>query len=207
MLLDEPTSALDPVMTGEVLAIIRKLTGMGLTMLIVTHEMAFAREVADRVFYLDEGVIYEEGPPEAVFDQPQGERTRAFMSRLKTFHYEIHSAAFDMVSMNARIEHFCRKYGVTARKIYSVQLVLEELIMEVLGQCYAGSQPDIGFIVEYAEECDEISISLNYRAVAFNPFSRLANGPDGLGMVLVRNSSRQQEYFFENGINRINLKL
>lgn len=60
MLLDEPTSALDPVMTGEVLAIIRKLTKTGLTMLIVTHEMDFAREVADRVFFIDEGVIYEE---------------------------------------------------------------------------------------------------------------------------------------------------
>jgi polar amino acid transport system ATP-binding protein len=207
MLLDEPTSALDPVMTGEVLAIIRKLAGMGLTMLIVTHEMDFAREVSDRVFYLDEGVIYEEGPPEAVFDHPQKEKTRAFMSRLKTFHYEIRSAAFDMVSMNARIEHFCRKYGVATRRIYSVQLVLEELIMEVLKQCYSGSQPDIGFTIEYTEECDEIAISLNYRAFMFNPLSRAADGPDDLGMVLVRNSSRLQEYFFEDGNNRINLKL
>lgn len=207
MLFDEPTSALDPVMTGEVLAIIRKLAKIGLTMLIVTHEMEFAREVADRVFYLDEGVIYEEGTPEAVFDHPQREKTRAFMSRLKTFHYEIRSAAFDMVSMNARIEIFCRKYAVAHRKIYHIQLVLEELIMEVLKQCFSGSQPDIDFTIEFAEECGEISISLNYRAVEFNPLSRAADDPDGLGMVLVRNSSRQQEYYFENGNNRINLKL
>jgi polar amino acid transport system ATP-binding protein len=207
MLLDEPTSALDPVMTGEVLAIIRKLTKTGLTMLIVTHEMDFAREVADRVFFIDEGVIYEEGPPEAIFDHPQREKTRAFISRLKTFYYEIRSIAFDMVSMNAGIEHFCRKYAVAIQRIYRVQLVLEELIMEVLKQCYPGSQPDISFTVEYVEECDEIFIRLDYRGVEFNPFSRAAGDADDLGMVLVRSSSRQQEHFFKEGNNRINLKL
>lgn len=207
MLLDEPTSALDPVMTSEVLSIVRKLTKMGLTMLIVTHEMDFAREVADRILFVDEGVIYEEGAPEAIFDRPQREKTRAFISRLKTFYYEICSTSFDMVSMNAGIEHFCRKYAVATQRIYRVQLVLEELIMEVLKQCYPGSQPDIGFTVAYAEECDEIAIHLDYRGVEFNPFSRFAGDADDLGMVLVRNSSRQQEHFFKDGNNRINLKL
>lgn len=207
MLFDEPTSALDPVMTGEVLAIIRKLARIGLTMLIVTHEMDFAREVSDRVFFIDEGVIYEEGPPESVFDHPQREKTRTFISRLKTFHYEIRSAVFDMVSMNAKIEIFCRKYAVALRKIYHIQLVLEELIMEVLTQCFSGSQPDMDFTIEFAEECGDISISLDYRAAEFNPFSRVAGDPDDLGMVLVRKSSRLQEHTFENGNNRINLKL
>ncbi len=114
MLLDEPTSALDPVMTGEVLSIVRKLTKMGLTMLIVTHEMDFAREVADRIFFVDDGVIYEEGSPEAIFDHPQREKTRTFISRLKTFYYEIRSSVFDIVSMNAGIEHFCRKHAVAS---------------------------------------------------------------------------------------------
>ena len=93
MLFDEPTSALDPAMTSEVLAIMRKLTGMGLTMLIVTHEMGFARDLADRVLYLDEGRVYEEGTPKEIFDNPQKEKTRAFISRLKTFIYEIHSSS------------------------------------------------------------------------------------------------------------------
>ncbi|MCA1940518.1 MAG: amino acid ABC transporter ATP-binding protein [Caenispirillum bisanense] len=82
MLFDEPTSALDPEMIGEVLDVMRELAGEGMTMMIVTHEMGFAREVADRVIYIHEGQIVEEGPPEDVFDRPQSERTQAFLSRV-----------------------------------------------------------------------------------------------------------------------------
>ena len=81
MLFDEPTSALDPEMVGEVLKVIRDLADSGLTMLIVTHEMAFAREVADRIVFMADGVIEEQGTPEEIFDHPRSERTRLFLSR------------------------------------------------------------------------------------------------------------------------------
>jgi putative lysine transport system ATP-binding protein len=81
MLFDEPTSALDPEMVGEVLKVMRELAGSGLTMLIVTHEMEFARDVADRVVFMDQGVIVEEGSPEQVLLNPTQERTREFLSR------------------------------------------------------------------------------------------------------------------------------
>ncbi|MDK2813377.1 MAG: putative lysine transport system ATP-binding protein [Clostridiales bacterium] len=81
MLFDEPTSALDPEMVGEVLKVIRDLADSGLTMLIVTHEMAFAREVADRIVFMADGVIEEQGTPEDIFDHPRSERTRQFLSR------------------------------------------------------------------------------------------------------------------------------
>ena len=207
MLFDEPTSALDPAMTSEVLAIMRKLTGMGLTMLIVTHEMGFARDLADRVLYLDEGRVYEEGTPKEIFDNPQKEKTRAFISRLKTFIYEIHSIGFDMTAMNARIEVFCRKYNIPTPKIYSVQLILEEMIMEIFKQCYAASQPDIELTVAYAEGNDEISIGLTYKADEFNPFANAADGMDGLGMVLVKKSSKRQGHSFADAPNRINIIL
>ena len=81
LLFDEPTSALDPEMVGEVLAVMRALAKSGLTMLIVTHEMAFARDVADRVVFMDDGVIVEQGPPAEIFTNPKHERTRAFLKR------------------------------------------------------------------------------------------------------------------------------
>ncbi|GAB0117925.1 amino acid ABC transporter ATP-binding protein [Acidisoma sp. 7E03] len=82
ILFDEPTSALDPEMVGEVLEVMRGLARDGMTMIVVTHEMGFAREVADRVVYIDHGRILEQGPPAAIFDAPREERTRAFLSRV-----------------------------------------------------------------------------------------------------------------------------
>lgn len=82
MLFDEPTSALDPEMVGEVLDVMRELAKEGMTMMVVTHEMGFAREVADRVVYIHEGQIVEEGKPDDVFDNPQNERTQAFLARV-----------------------------------------------------------------------------------------------------------------------------
>ena len=82
MLFDEPTSALDPEMVGEVLSVMKSLAKDGITMVIVTHEMAFARDVADRVIFIDEGVIAEEGTPEQIFANPQNPRTRDFLSRV-----------------------------------------------------------------------------------------------------------------------------
>ncbi|HOB19177.1 MAG TPA: amino acid ABC transporter ATP-binding protein [Candidatus Atribacteria bacterium] len=81
VLFDEPTSALDPEMVGDVLAVMKELAQAGLTMLIVTHEMEFARDVADRVVFMDNGVIEEEGTPEQIFNNPVKERTREFLSR------------------------------------------------------------------------------------------------------------------------------
>ncbi|MCA1769548.1 MAG: amino acid ABC transporter ATP-binding protein [Halomonas sp.] len=82
MLFDEPTSALDPEMIGEVLDAMRELAREGMTMIIVTHEMGFAREVADRVIYIHQGEIAEQAPPEQIFDQPTDERTRSFLARV-----------------------------------------------------------------------------------------------------------------------------
>ena len=82
MLLDEVTSALDPELVGEVLGVIRELASAGMTMLIATHEMGFARDIADRVCFLDEGVILEQGPPKQVFTSPVNARTQQFLHRI-----------------------------------------------------------------------------------------------------------------------------
>lgn len=82
MLFDEPTSALDPEMVGEVLAVMKELAAGGMTMVVVTHEMGFARDVADRVIFMADGVIVEEGTPEEIFGDPQNPRTKDFLSRV-----------------------------------------------------------------------------------------------------------------------------
>ncbi len=84
MLFDEPTSALDPEMIGEVLEVMLELATNGMTMVIVTHEMGFARKISNRIFFMDEGMIVEQGSPEQIFDNPQKERTRAFLSKVLT---------------------------------------------------------------------------------------------------------------------------
>jgi polar amino acid transport system ATP-binding protein len=83
MLFDEPTSALDPELVGDVLAVMRDLASSGMTMAVVTHEMSFAREVADRVVFFDAGQVVEEGPASQVINDPQHERTRAFLRAVR----------------------------------------------------------------------------------------------------------------------------
>jgi len=90
MLFDEPTSALDPELVGEVLGVIRGLAEAGMTMIIVTHEVRFARDVADRIVFIDDGVIIEQGPPAEVLDRPMHERTRRF---LRTVSHQVDVAA------------------------------------------------------------------------------------------------------------------
>ncbi|WP_018156650.1 amino acid ABC transporter ATP-binding protein [Demetria terragena] len=90
MLFDEPTSALDPELVGEVLSVMRELASEGMTMIVVTHEMSFAREAADRVVFMDGGVVVEEGPSGTVIDNPQHERTKSFLSRM---HADLESRA------------------------------------------------------------------------------------------------------------------
>ena len=82
MLFDEPTSALDPEMVGEVLEVMKNLAKSGMTMVVVTHEMGFAREVGSRILFMDEGQIIEKGSPMDIFDSPQNDRTRSFLSKV-----------------------------------------------------------------------------------------------------------------------------
>jgi len=89
MLFDEPTSALDPELVGEVLAVMRELANDGMTMIVVTHEMSFAREVADHVVFMDGGVVVEQGDPASVINNPQHERTKSFLRRVQSEHHAV----------------------------------------------------------------------------------------------------------------------
>ena len=113
ILFDEPTSALDPTMVGEVLSVIRQLAKEGLTMLIVTHEMRFARDVSTRIFFMNEGIIYEDGTPKQIFENPVHSATKVFVNRIQKLIYEIAADDFDFLQMQTDINRFCIKYNIT----------------------------------------------------------------------------------------------
>ncbi len=114
ILFDEPTSALDPTMVGEVLSVMRQLAKEGLTMLIVTHEMRFARDVSSRIFFMNEGVIYEDGTPQQIFEHPRRSATKAFVNRIQKLVFEIDDN-FDFLSGDTEVKRFCIKYNLGAK--------------------------------------------------------------------------------------------
>jgi polar amino acid transport system ATP-binding protein len=136
ILFDEPTSALDPTMVSEVLGVIRRLAKEGLTMAIVTHEMKFARDVSSRIFYMDEGVIYEEGAPEEVFENPKREKTKAFINRIRSFRFHIQNSHYDLYAMNAQVETFCERHIFSPERTDN----LLHLIEETLQLCFMASE-------------------------------------------------------------------
>ena len=127
ILFDEPTSALDPTMVGEVLSVMRQLAKEGLTMLIVTHEMRFARDVSTRIFFMNEGIIYEDGTPEQIFEHPVHSATKVFVNRIQKLVYEIATDDFDYLQMQTDITRFCIKYNI-ADKIDLAYSLSEEVL-------------------------------------------------------------------------------
>lgn len=132
LLFDEPTSALDPTMIGEVLSVIRALAKDGMTMMIVTHEMKFARDVSNRVFYMDEGGIYEEGTPEQIFEHPQKERTRRFIRQLKTLDLGIADPEPDYLALINKLEQFGKSAMLPAPVLRHTVLIFEELVIQLI---------------------------------------------------------------------------
>ena len=127
MLFDEPTSALDPTMVGEVTTVIKRLAQNGMTMAIVTHEMAFARNISTRILYMDEGGIYEEGPPDVIFTNPKRDKTRMFIHRIKSYIYTIGSEDYDFIDMMNGLIWFCDANALSKINAYKAQLAVEEL--------------------------------------------------------------------------------
>ena len=160
ILLDEPTSALDPTMVGEVQAVIRELAKSGRTMMIVTHEMAFARSISNRVFYMDQGGIYEDGPPEQIFEHPLRENTRRFVQRLKVLELIIESRDYDFLGMAGEIAQYCARSQMPPKLSNRVQVVFEELVQQMLMR--ALEQPVIHVSVEYNPVSEKASLTVRY---------------------------------------------
>ncbi len=166
ILLDEPTSALDPTMVGEVQAVIRDLAKTGKTMMIVTHEMSFARAISNRVFYMDEGGIYEDGSPEQIFDHPLKDKTRRFIRRLKVLELEIRGRNFDWPGAVGAIGNYCTRNLIPPRLASHLQLASEELVPQLLLPVL--SDPVILLTFEYSEEADQAVLTARYNGDRFD---------------------------------------
>jgi polar amino acid transport system ATP-binding protein len=199
ILFDEPTSALDPTMVSEVLAVIRRLAKDGMTMLIVTHEMDFARDVSSRVMFMEEGGIYEEGTPQQIFEQPQREKTRAFINRIRSFNYSITNQNYDLYAMNAEIETFCERQILSKKKRQTLLLLVEELLQ--LHQPLLGLT-SLELRIAHSEKHDIIEIIIENSAEAFNPFQQSAL-KDDLGLKIIDGLAENVSYQRLDATNRV----
>ncbi len=154
ILFDEPTSALDPTMVSEVLAVIRHLASQGMTMCIVSHEMQFVRDVSTRVLFLNDGVVYEEGTPEQIFEKPQKPVTKAFINRIRTFETTLADSRFDLYGLMGNIRTFCSKYGVGMSTMEKVEHVTEEMLCQIIP--FDGP---VKLTVDYSEKTSRINMA------------------------------------------------
>ena len=191
LLFDEPTSALDPTMVGEVLSVIRSLAKEGMTMMIVTHEMKFARDVSNRVFYMDEGGIYEDGTPEQIFDHPQRENTRRFVRRLKVLELNIESRDYDFLGMASRIEAYCNKNQIAPKLKSRIQLTFEEAAQLLVPML---EDPRVQAVCEYSEATESATWMLHYAG----PRMDLAQADDGLALAVLKGMTEGMEYAWDD---------
>ena len=165
ILFDEPTSALDPTMVGEVLSVIRQLAKEGLTMLIVTHEMRFARDVSTRIFFMNEGIIYEDGSPDQIFEHPVRSATKAFVNRIQKLVYEIDSDDFDYLQIYSGIRRFCIKYNLSDKIDLACSLVKEMLFEQLC------TVRPITVRLTYAELSGETALDFMMEGLTGSPLS------------------------------------
>jgi polar amino acid transport system ATP-binding protein len=203
ILFDEPTSALDPTMVSEVLSVMRQLARDGMTMAVVTHEMAFARDVSNRVFYMDEGTIYEEGTPEEIFGSPKREKTRAFVNRLRSYAYRIASPDFDRYAMNAEVEAFCEKHILPRDTRYNLMLAIEE-ILEICRPDLRAAALDL--TVTYSEKTEALDLTFERSGEWPNPLEN-DQQPDDLGLRIVRRVAEAVEYRTADGRSSLSLRI
>ena len=163
VLFDEPTSALDPTMINEVLTVIRELAARGMTMLIVTHEMKFARNVSNRVFFMNQGIIYEEGTPQQIFSEPEREETKHFIQGISKFDYSI-VKDYDYIDLSNCLEQFLLRRMIPQSVVDHTMAAMEELLQlfQSGNGCVARIEAGAGLTVQYIEQSQSTEIILSY---------------------------------------------
>lgn len=201
ILFDEPTSALDPTMVGEVLNVIRNLAGHGLTMMIVTHEMRFAKDVSNRVFFMNDGIIYEEGSPEDIFEHPEKDKTRQFIHRSKVLELKMEKTDPDFIENVNKIGSFAVRHMLGRSLMIKLQTLLEELCFDTILPLLLNGQK-IEICIEYNEnETGVANMSVCYAGDDLDPLEKA----DELSLSMIRHCSKDISRIFENGMNRLEI--
>ncbi len=202
LLFDEPTSALDPKMVDEVLYVIRGLAAKGYTMLIVTHEMRFAENVSSRVFYMDEGVIYEDGTPNQIFHHPKKMKTRAFVNRYHTYETTCNDNKVDLAGVTAELAEFSKTQFMNRKQQIALEHIFEECVVVELLSSGKNVYP-VHFCVMCGENGEDCSVELTYFGVPFNPFDR----EESLSIKIVKPFLDGVNYSCNNGKNKLLLQV
>ena len=168
-------------------------------MAIVTHEMDFAKDVSNRVLYMDEGCIYEEGNPKRIFENPQKEKTKAFINRTRSFNYRIGSPNYDLYAMNAEIEAFCEKQ-ILPKKTRLNLLLLTEEILQLYNPYLDRIKLDV--TIAYSEKNETLELTWEHRGEALNPIEA-ENTPDDFGLAIIRNLAQRIDYQRVDDLNRV----
>ncbi len=161
ILFDEPTSALDPRMVGEVQSVIAQLAMQGNTMIIVTHDMRFAKRIANRVFFISDGIIYEEGTPKQIFNNPQKEKTRQFVQNLSTIEYKFTMKTFDQHKIKSDIHNFNAKIGLDPDFSEKIEAAFEQFVVFNIND-FRVLKPTIHVKIEYNEKKDKIYVTIDH---------------------------------------------
>ena len=187
LLFDEPTSALDPTMVNEVLGVMTRLARQGMTMLVVTHEMRFARQVSSRVLFFADGVVYEDGTPDQLFDNPQRERTKQFIQQIHETTFIIESEYFDWFAMMSQMEQFCQQYNLSRQRTNNVLHVIDESLA-ILGSGGRVISPNTVLTLAYTERDDSLQLSIkSQQAIGSDAFDAER---DDLAVTILRNFCR-----------------
>ncbi len=187
LLFDEPTSALDPTMVSEVLGVMTRLARRGMTMIVVTHEMRFARQVSSRVLFFAEGIVYEDGTPDQLFEHPQRERTRQFIQQIHETVFNIESEHFDWFAMMSQMEQFCQQYNLSHQQITSVLHVVDESLT-ILNSNGRSIKPGTSLTLSYTEKDDMLQLIINSpEAINKDVFDA---DSDDLAITILRNFCR-----------------
>ena len=197
MLFDEPTSALDPTMVGEVLSVIRKLANQGMTMVIVTHEMSFAKKVANRMFFMDEGVIYEEGTPDQIFNNPSREKTKKFVRKQRVFRRRITNGLVDLGDTNSCIYDFTYDNLIPVTVCYRMQCLFEELCYNAILMERKPSQLDLTYL--YSEEGGMVEMTVEWNGELKDPLETM----DTVAKSLISGYAKDIRYSVKDGRNII----
>lgn len=216
LLFDEPTSALDPSMVGEVQATIRMLAKRGLTMVIVTHEFDFAKEIATRVVFLAEKGIYEQGSPREIFENPQRELTVAFIRKIKSISEHIESTGFDLMELHGKVYNFGERYGYSQALCHRLQICTEELVYEFIRHRYPdwrsaadGDLPvDIDLLIEFSEQDRSLITECRATGPEYDLFAAVEDAdPDHLGVVIIKKVAKHYYREYEDGRNLVHIEM
>ena len=188
LLFDEPTSALDPTMVSEVLGVMTRLAREGMTMIVVTHEMRFARQVSSRVLFFAEGVVYEDGTPDQLFDHPQRNRTRQFIQQIHETTFSIESEQFDWYAMMAQMEQFCQQYNLSRQQTDSVLHVIDESMAILGSDGNTLRPPGTSLTLSYTEQDDTLQLTFKFQQEISSEVFQ--DDSDELAMMILRNFCR-----------------